>query len=77
MVTLQENETMKRLAAYAALVAVPTMIAGIYGCSIDCGKPSGYDTRVEQLTASRHSAIVELAHTLGSAARAAFTNVAF
>jgi magnesium transporter len=31
MVTLQESETMKRLAAYAALVAVPTMIAGIYG----------------------------------------------
>ena len=31
MVSLQENETMKRLAAYAALVAVPTMIAGIYG----------------------------------------------
>ena len=29
MVSLQENETMKRLAAYAALVAVPTMIAGI------------------------------------------------
>jgi magnesium transporter len=31
MVTLQENETMKRLAAYAALLAVPTMIAGVYG----------------------------------------------
>ncbi|HEU4616621.1 MAG TPA: magnesium/cobalt transporter CorA [Gammaproteobacteria bacterium] len=31
MVTLQENETTKRLAAYGALVAVPTMIAGIYG----------------------------------------------
>jgi magnesium transporter len=31
MISLQENETMKRLAAYAALVAVPTMIAGIYG----------------------------------------------
>jgi magnesium transporter len=31
MVTLQESETMKRLAAYAALVAVPTLIAGIYG----------------------------------------------
>jgi magnesium transporter len=31
MITLQESETMKRLAAYAALLAVPTMIAGIYG----------------------------------------------
>jgi magnesium transporter len=31
MITLQESETMKRLAAYAALVAVPTLIAGVYG----------------------------------------------
>lgn len=31
MVSLQENETMKRLAAYAALIGVPTLIAGIYG----------------------------------------------
>jgi len=31
MITLQENVVTKRLAAYAALVAVPTMIAGIYG----------------------------------------------
>jgi len=31
LITLQENETTKRLAAYAALVAVPTMIAGFYG----------------------------------------------
>jgi magnesium transporter len=35
MVTLQENETMKRLAAYGALVAVPTMIAGIYGMNFE------------------------------------------
>lgn len=31
MITLQENQTMKQLAAYAALVAAPTLIAGIYG----------------------------------------------
>ena len=31
MITLGENVVTKRLAAYAALVAVPTMIAGIYG----------------------------------------------
>jgi magnesium transporter len=31
MITVQESETMKRLAAYAALIAVPTMVAGIYG----------------------------------------------
>jgi magnesium transporter len=31
MITLKGNETTQRLAAYAALVAVPTMIAGVYG----------------------------------------------
>ena len=31
MIQLAENETTKQLAAYAALVAVPTMIAGVYG----------------------------------------------
>jgi magnesium transporter len=31
LITVQENETTKRLAACAALVAVPTMIAGVYG----------------------------------------------
>lgn len=31
MITLTENEVTKRLAAYAALFAVPTMIAGVYG----------------------------------------------
>ncbi len=35
MITLQESETMKRLAAYAALVAVPTLIAGIYGMNFE------------------------------------------
>ena len=31
LITIQENEVTKRLAAYAALVAVPTMVAGVYG----------------------------------------------
>jgi magnesium transporter len=31
LLTISENEVTKRLASYAALVAVPTMIAGIYG----------------------------------------------
>jgi magnesium transporter len=31
MITLSENEVTKRLASYAALFAIPTMIAGIYG----------------------------------------------
>jgi magnesium transporter len=31
LLTIQENEVTKRLAACAALVAVPTLIAGVYG----------------------------------------------
>jgi magnesium transporter len=31
LISLQENETTKQLAAYAALIAVPTLIAGLYG----------------------------------------------
>ncbi len=35
LIQLQENEMMKRLAGYAALVAVPTMIAGVYGMNFE------------------------------------------
>ena len=35
LITLGENQTTKQLAAYAALVAVPTMIAGVYGMNFD------------------------------------------
>jgi magnesium transporter len=35
LVTVNDSETMKRLAACAALVAVPTMIAGIYGMNFE------------------------------------------
>jgi len=35
LITLQENEVTKRLAAYAALVAVPTMVAGVYGMNFN------------------------------------------
>ena len=35
MISLQYNEVMKRLAAYAALIAVPTLIAGVYGMNFD------------------------------------------
>jgi magnesium transporter len=31
LITIQETEVTKRLAAWAALVAVPTMVAGVYG----------------------------------------------
>ncbi len=35
LIQLQENEMTKRLAAYAALVAMPTMIAGVYGMNFE------------------------------------------
>jgi len=35
LTSMSENETTKRLASYAALVAVPTMIAGIYGMNFE------------------------------------------
>jgi magnesium transporter len=35
LVTMQENETTKRLAACAALIGVPTMIAGVYGMNFE------------------------------------------
>ena len=31
LITIQETEVTKRLAAYAALIGVPTMVAGVYG----------------------------------------------
>ncbi|HEY3596781.1 MAG TPA: magnesium/cobalt transporter CorA [Paraburkholderia sp.] len=35
MITLSENEVTKRLGSFAALFAVPTMIAGIYGMNFE------------------------------------------
>jgi magnesium transporter len=35
VISMTQGETTKRLAAYAALVAVPTMIAGVYGMNFD------------------------------------------
>jgi magnesium transporter len=35
LLQVQENEVTKRLASYAALIAVPTMIAGIYGMNFE------------------------------------------
>ena len=34
-ITIGESEVTKRLAAYAALVAVPTMVAGVYGMNFE------------------------------------------
>jgi magnesium transporter len=35
MISLAENEVTKRLGSFAALFAVPTMIAGIYGMNFE------------------------------------------
>jgi len=35
LITISESEVTKRLAAYAALVAVPTMVAGVYGMNFE------------------------------------------
>jgi magnesium transporter len=35
LISVQENETTKRLAACAALIAVPTLIAGLYGMNFE------------------------------------------
>jgi magnesium transporter len=55
LLTIQESEVTKRLAAYAALVAVPTMIAGIYGMNFhnmpELSWEWGYPTSVATMTA--------------------------
>ena len=35
LVQISDNEVTKRLAAYGALVAIPTMIVGIYGMNFE------------------------------------------
>jgi len=35
MISLADNEVTKKLAAWAAIIAVPTMVAGIYGMNFD------------------------------------------
>jgi magnesium transporter len=45
LVTVAQNEHMKRITAWAAMLAVPTMIAGIYGMNFDIPElhwPHGY-----------------------------------
>jgi magnesium transporter len=55
LITLQESETTKRLAAYAALVAVPTMIVGVYGMNFDympeLRSPYGYPATLAVIAA--------------------------
>jgi len=53
LITISESEVTKRLAAYAALVAVPTMIAGIYGMNFrhmpELGWAWGYPTALASM----------------------------
>ena len=35
LISVSQNDAMKRLAGWAAIIAVPTMIAGIYGMNFD------------------------------------------
>ena len=35
MISLADNEVTKKLAAWAAIIAVPTMVAGIYGMNFE------------------------------------------
>jgi len=50
LITIQENEVTKKLAGYAALVAVPTLVAGIYGMNFqhmpELTSPWGYPLTV-------------------------------
>ena len=34
-VTVRQNEDMRRISAWVAIIAVPTMIAGIYGMNFE------------------------------------------
>ena len=55
LITIQENEVTKRLASYAALAAVPTMIAGVYGMNFqhmpELSSPWGYPIVVAAMIA--------------------------
>jgi magnesium transporter len=55
LISIQENEVTKQLAAYGALVAVPTLIAGIYGMNFqhmpELNSPLGYPLSVAAMVA--------------------------
>jgi magnesium transporter len=55
LITIQENEVTKRLAGYGALVAVPTVVAGIYGMNFqhmpELSSPWGYPFTVAAMIA--------------------------
>jgi len=55
LITIQENEVTKRLASYGALVAVPTLVAGIYGMNFqhmpELNSPWGYPLTLAAMAA--------------------------
>ena len=57
MVNMGHGEITKRLAAYAALVAVPTMIAGVYGMNFEHMPELHWTLRLSAVDRARWSAI--------------------
>jgi magnesium transporter len=55
LITIQENEVTKRLAGYGALVAVPTLVAGVYGMNFqhmpELSSPWGYPLTLAAMAA--------------------------
>lgn len=55
LITIQENEVTKRLASYGALIAVPTLIAGVYGMNFqhmpELSSPFGYPLSLAAMVA--------------------------
>jgi magnesium transporter len=57
-IALQQNSDMRKISAWVALAAVPTLVAGIYGMNFDClprrehwrwGYPGGHGVGVVHL----------------------------
>ena len=62
MITLSENEVTKRLAAWGALITVPTLIAGIYGMNFE-HMPElewafGYPVALAMMVVDRRAAVL-------------------
>ena len=56
LISVRQNEVMKKLAAWAAILAVPTMIAGVYGMNFEFMPELhwryGYETAVAAMLAA-------------------------
>ena len=64
LISLQENEVTKRLASYAALIAVPTLIVGVYGMNFEhmpeLGWRFGYPFALGGIVADRRLAALSV-----------------